>query len=66
MSGDQASRLVVLDRDGVINRDSANFIRSADEWLPVTNPATGLKHTSAWTGGTLSRFSPTWPRSRPF
>lgn len=35
MSGDRSSRLVVLDRDGVINRDSANFIRSADEWLPL-------------------------------
>lgn len=28
-------KLVVLDRDGVINRDSENFIRSVDEWLPV-------------------------------
>jgi D-glycero-D-manno-heptose 1,7-bisphosphate phosphatase len=27
--------LVVLDRDGVINRESADFIKSADEWLPL-------------------------------
>lgn len=27
--------LVVLDRDGVINRDSRNFVKSADEWLPL-------------------------------
>jgi D-glycero-D-manno-heptose 1,7-bisphosphate phosphatase len=27
--------LVVLDRDGVINRESAEFIKSADEWLPL-------------------------------
>jgi D-glycero-D-manno-heptose 1,7-bisphosphate phosphatase len=27
--------LVVLDRDGVINRESAAFIKSADEWLPL-------------------------------
>jgi len=28
-------RLVVLDRDGVINRDSSDFVKSADEWLPL-------------------------------
>lgn len=28
-------RLVVLDRDGVINRESAEFIRTPDEWLPL-------------------------------
>jgi D-glycero-D-manno-heptose 1,7-bisphosphate phosphatase len=28
-------RLVVLDRDGVINRESADFVRSADEWVPL-------------------------------
>ncbi len=27
--------LVILDRDGVINRDSREFIKSADEWLPL-------------------------------
>lgn len=27
--------LVVLDRDGVINRDSKHFVKSADEWLPL-------------------------------
>jgi D-glycero-D-manno-heptose 1,7-bisphosphate phosphatase len=30
-----ASRLVILDRDGVINRDSPDFVKSADEWLPL-------------------------------
>jgi len=30
-----AARLVVLDRDGVINRDSSEFVKSADEWLPL-------------------------------
>ena len=29
------NRLVVLDRDGVINQDSANFVKSADEWIPL-------------------------------
>lgn len=28
--------LVVLDRDGVINRDSAEFIKTADEWVPLS------------------------------
>ena len=30
-----AIKLVVLDRDGVINHDSDSFIRSAAEWLPI-------------------------------
>jgi D-glycero-D-manno-heptose 1,7-bisphosphate phosphatase len=28
-------RLVILDRDGVINEDSDDYIKSADEWLPI-------------------------------
>ncbi|MDA8382862.1 MAG: D-glycero-beta-D-manno-heptose 1,7-bisphosphate 7-phosphatase [Betaproteobacteria bacterium] len=28
-------RLVILDRDGVINFDSAKFIKSPDEWKPI-------------------------------
>jgi D-glycero-D-manno-heptose 1,7-bisphosphate phosphatase len=28
-------KVVVLDRDGVINQDSDNYIKSADEWLPI-------------------------------
>jgi D-glycero-D-manno-heptose 1,7-bisphosphate phosphatase len=28
-------RLIVLDRDGVINRDSSDFIKSPDEWQPL-------------------------------
>jgi D-glycero-D-manno-heptose 1,7-bisphosphate phosphatase len=30
-----SSRLVILDRDGVINYDSAQFIKSPDEWKPI-------------------------------
>ena len=26
---------VILDRDGVINEDSPNYIKSVDEWIPV-------------------------------
>lgn len=29
------SKLVVLDRDGVINFDSDDYIKSADEWRPI-------------------------------
>ena len=28
-------KLVILDRDGVINIDSANFIKNPNEWLPI-------------------------------
>ncbi len=28
-------KLIILDRDGVINQDSDNFIKSPDEWLPI-------------------------------
>lgn len=28
-------RLIICDRDGVINADSDNYIRSPDEWLPL-------------------------------
>jgi D-glycero-D-manno-heptose 1,7-bisphosphate phosphatase len=27
--------LLILDRDGVINQDSSEFVKSADEWLPL-------------------------------
>jgi D-glycero-D-manno-heptose 1,7-bisphosphate phosphatase len=29
------ARFIVLDRDGVINRDSDNYIKSPDEWIPI-------------------------------
>ncbi len=28
-------KLVILDRDGVINYDSDDYIKSADEWIPI-------------------------------
>lgn len=28
-------KLVILDRDGVINHDSGNFIKSPEEWIPI-------------------------------
>ncbi len=29
------TKLVILDRDGVINQDSPHFIKSPDEWVPL-------------------------------
>lgn len=28
-------RLIILDRDGVINEDSDDYIKSPDEWIPI-------------------------------
>ncbi len=30
-----AVRLLILDRDGVINEDSADYVKSPDEWVPL-------------------------------
>lgn len=30
-----ATRLVIIDRDGVINEDSDAYVKSADEWRPI-------------------------------
>ena len=36
MSGNLAKKgLIILDRDGVINRDSDAFVKSAAEWIPL-------------------------------
>jgi len=29
------NRLIILDRDGVINEDSAEYVKDAEEWLPI-------------------------------
>lgn len=29
-------KLVILDRDGVINKDSRDFIKTPDEWIPIS------------------------------
>ena len=29
-------KLIILDRDGVINEDSDHYIRSVDEWIPIS------------------------------
>lgn len=37
-----ATRLVILDRDGVINHDSDDFIRSPAEWVPIDGSLEGI------------------------
>ena len=38
--------LVILDRDGVINEDSAEYIKSVDEWLPIPGAITAIADLS--------------------
>lgn len=44
------SGLVILDRDGVINQDSADFIRCADAWRPVPGAPEAIArlHAAGW------------------
>ena len=35
--------MIILDRDGVINQDSENYIRSAEEWLPLSGSLEAIK-----------------------
>lgn len=35
MATSQRVKLLILDRDGVINRDSEAFVKNAGEWLPL-------------------------------
>jgi D-glycero-D-manno-heptose 1,7-bisphosphate phosphatase len=39
--------LIVLDRDGVINRDSREFVKDADEWLPLPGSIGAIADLSA-------------------
>ena len=35
MSSQNSSRIIILDRDGVINEDSPDYIKTPDEWIPI-------------------------------
>lgn len=41
-----ATRLLILDRDGVINADSDNYIRSLDDWEPIPGSITAIGRLS--------------------
>jgi D-glycero-D-manno-heptose 1,7-bisphosphate phosphatase len=36
--------LIILDRDGVINYDSDEFIKSPDEWIPIPGSLEAIAH----------------------
>ena len=38
--------LIILDRDGVINYESADFIKSADEWIPIPGSIEAISRLS--------------------
>ncbi|USE36678.1 D-glycero-beta-D-manno-heptose 1,7-bisphosphate 7-phosphatase [Endozoicomonas sp. SCSIO W0465] len=41
------TKLVILDRDGVINEDSDHYIRSAEEWLPIVGSIEAIARLSS-------------------
>ncbi len=47
----EASKLLILDRDGVINEDRPDFIKSPEEWLPIPGSleAIGELTRAGWT-----------------
>jgi len=40
-------KLVILDRDGVINHDSDNYIKSPDEWMPIAGSLEAIARLNA-------------------
>jgi D-glycero-D-manno-heptose 1,7-bisphosphate phosphatase len=44
---DSAARLVLVDRDGVINRDSDEYIKSVAEWEPLPGSLEALRDLTA-------------------
>lgn len=41
-------KLVILDRDGVINHDSDQFIKSPDEWKPIAGSLEAIARLNQW------------------
>ena len=44
-------KLLILDRDGVINQDSDHYIKNADEWIPIDSSLDAIARLSraGWT-----------------
>ena len=38
----EGSKTIVLDRDGVINQDSSSYIKSAEEWIPISGSISAI------------------------
>lgn len=41
-------KLIILDRDGVINHDSSQFIKSAEEWRPIPGSLAAIARLNQW------------------
>jgi D-glycero-D-manno-heptose 1,7-bisphosphate phosphatase len=41
-------KLIILDRDGVINHDSAQFIKSPEEWRPIAGSLDAIARLNRW------------------
>ncbi|THF61729.1 D-glycero-beta-D-manno-heptose 1,7-bisphosphate 7-phosphatase [Pseudothauera rhizosphaerae] len=41
-------KLIILDRDGVINHDSEQFIKSPDEWKPIPGSLEAIARLNQW------------------
>lgn len=41
-------KLIILDRDGVINHDSDQFIKSPDEWRPIDGSLEAIARLNQW------------------
>ena len=41
-------KLIILDRDGVINHDSDQFIKSPEEWKPITGSPEAIARLNQW------------------
>lgn len=53
------NKLVILDRDGVINEDSDDFIKSAEEWVPLPGSIEAIARLkqAGWTVGIATNQS---------
>ena len=40
------NKLVILDRDGVINQDSDSFVKNLDEWIPISGSIAAIAKLS--------------------
>src|SRR5690606_4302045 len=45
-----AARVIILDRDGVINEDSDEYIKSPQEWIPIPGSLEAIArlHRAGW------------------
>jgi D-glycero-D-manno-heptose 1,7-bisphosphate phosphatase len=42
------TKLIILDRDGVINHDSDLYIKSPDEWVPIPGSLEAIARLNQW------------------